>query len=118
MLNTGGCFCGAIRYEFDGEDHLVANCHCTMCRKTSAAPYVTWVIVPASDFRYTQGTPKMLQSSEKGKRYFCAECGTPVACIIGEQSTEVDVTVGSLDKPAEFKPTIDVHEDNRLPWVK
>ncbi len=118
MTNTGGCFCGAIRYEFEGAAHLVANCHCSMCRKTSAAPYVAWLIVAADVFQYTRGAPRVLASSEKGTRYFCPECGTHVACIISDRPTEVDVTLGSLDKPEDFTPTVDVHEEGRLPWVK
>ena len=46
MSIEGGCFCGAIRYEIDEGKHVVANCHCTLCRKTSAAPFVTWMVVP------------------------------------------------------------------------
>ena len=43
---NGGCFCGAINYEIQDGDYLVANCHCTMCRSISGAPFVTWLIVP------------------------------------------------------------------------
>ena len=46
MTTKGGCFCGTIRYEFDAEGIPVADCHCTMCRRTSGAPYVTWLVVP------------------------------------------------------------------------
>ena len=113
----GGCFCGAIRYTIDNGEYPVANCHCTMCRKTSAAPFVTWMVVPESAFRYTQGEPKVLVSSKKGTRYFCSNCGTPVVCIIGARPSEVDVTTGSLDNPEDFPPIVAVHEDTKLPWL-
>lgn len=116
-MAQGGCFCGAIRYAIDDGDYLVANCHCSMCRRTSAAPYVTWMVVPTTAFGYTKGSPTKLVSSRKGTRYFCSNCGTPIACVINSSPGEIDVTTGSLDNPEEFPPTLDVHEDTKLPWL-
>ena len=113
----GGCFCGAIRYAIDPGDYLVANCHCSMCRKTSAAAFVTWVVVPESAFRYVKGDPRMLRSSEHGARYFCSSCGTPLACINATHPGIVDVTSCSLDAPEDYPPTVAVHEDSRLSWL-
>ena len=113
----GGCFCGNIRYEIAQAEYPVANCHCSMCRKASGAPYVTWLIATKESFKYTQGSPAELQSSADGKRFFCDKCGTPVVCINESHPDIVDVTVGSLDQPEAFKPTMDVMEDTRLPWA-
>ena len=118
MPVQGGCFCGKIRYEFDEGDYPVASCHCSMCKKTSGAPFVTWIVVAATAFRYTAGTPSTLQSSEAGSRYFCSSCGTPVVCLSSKHPEIVDVTLGSLDQPDKFSPTMDVFEDTRLSWVK
>jgi hypothetical protein len=114
----GGCFCGAIRYEFESGDYPVANCHCSMCRKTSGAPFVTWAVVPENAFIYTRGSPAELRSSQAGTRYFCDKCGTPVVCISSKHPGIVDVTVGSLDCPQDFAPTMEVFEDSRLPWAQ
>lgn len=113
-MTTGGCFCGEIRYEFDAEEFPVANCHCSMCRRTSGAPYVTWLVVPVETFRYTKGEPQILNSSETGTRYFCDKCGTPVACINSTHPEIIDITLGSLDEPEKFEPTFDVYKDTRL----
>jgi hypothetical protein len=113
----GGCFCGQIRYAIADGAHIVANCHCSMCRKISAAPFVTWMVVPTQSFEYLKGRPKVLQSSEKGTRYFCADCGTPLVCVIKSRPDEVDVTTGSLDQPGDFPPTLAVHEDTKLKWL-
>ena len=116
-LSEGGCFCGSIRYEFPEGEHTIVNCHCGMCRKTSGAPYVSWIVVPESEFRYTQGAPARLESSKAGSRFFCSKCGTPVACMSTDHTGIVDVTVGSLDQPADYVPTVNIFEDSKLPWT-
>ncbi|MGB5096950.1 MAG: GFA family protein [Porticoccaceae bacterium] len=105
---TGGCFCGALRYRID-QVAQVANCHCSMCRRTSGAPFVSWRVVP-DHFAYTQGTPTHLKSSPRGDRYFRAVCGTPVACVVENQPDPIDITLGSLDHRNAFTPAIDVHQ--------
>jgi hypothetical protein len=116
-LVAGGCFCRAVRYEFAAGDYPAGNCHCTMCRRTSAAPFVAWVVVPQSAFRYSQGAPAVLASSDHGKRFFCDKCGTHLACVIAEHPEIVDVTIGSLDDPELFVPRFELHTDTRLTWL-
>ena len=113
----GGCFCKKIRYAIDDGAYPCADCHCTLCRRIHAAPYVTWIAVPAHTFRYTRAAPTVLQSSTQGTRYFCSACGSHVACIISEHPETVDVPLGSLDQPERFVPDDDVFADTRLSWL-
>jgi len=113
----GGCFCKRIRYAIDDGVYLSANCHCTMCRRVHAAPYVTWRVVPVDRFRYTGELPTTLASATDGMRYFCRACGTHLACVNASHPEIVDVTVGSLDAPEGFVPTLEVFADTRLPGV-
>ena len=113
----GGCFCRQIRYAIDAGEYLTANCHCTMCRRVHAAPYVTWIVVPVDRFRYSTQVPTSLASSTDGTRYFCSACGTHVACVNESHPEVIDVTVGSLDAPEAFSPTVDVYTDTRLAWL-
>jgi hypothetical protein len=116
-MMTGGCFCGRTRYEIDDGNCRCVNCHCTMCRRLHAAPYVTWLVVPADRFRYTTEPPQPLASSTHGTRYFCPRCGTHVACINDTHPEIVDVSVGSLDDPGSHPPDLDFYTDTRLPWT-
>jgi hypothetical protein len=114
----GGCFCRKIRYAIDDGAYLSVNCHCTMCRHVHAAPYVTWLVVPAERFRYLANAPTRLDSSPDGARYYCAACGTHVACVNAGHPEIVDVATGSLDAPERFEPTHEVYADTRLAWVR
>ena len=52
-----------------------SNCHCSMCRRTSGAAFLSWMAIPLIAFEYNKGNPKKLISSSQGTRYFCQECG-------------------------------------------
>ena len=114
----GGCFCGFIRYRFPVNDYPSGNCHCSMCRRISGAPYVSWMAIPVSDFEYSQGEPKKIISSSHGSRYFCPDCGTPVVCLLEEYPEQTYITINSLDKPEDFEPKGDMYTEDKLPWVK
>jgi hypothetical protein len=52
---TGGCMCGAVRYEASGDPLSVIFCHCESCRKNSGAPVVALAGYKRDCFRFTQG---------------------------------------------------------------
>jgi hypothetical protein len=35
--NSGGCLCGALRYEVEGEPLFAGYCYCADCRKGSGS---------------------------------------------------------------------------------
>lgn len=113
----GGCFCRSLRYEIDPGDASVVNCHCSICRKTSGAPYVTWILLSEEQFTLTDGSPAILNSSDNGTRWFCSLCGTPIAFRTTQRPGKVDVTVASLDDPAAFPPSKGVYVESKLDWV-
>src|ERR1700677_2764809 len=79
---TGGCLCGAIRYESDGEVLFALRCHCRDCQRQSGAASVAAIRVPAARFQVTKGTPKSFvaqaDSGNEITRAFCGDCGTPL----------------------------------------
>ncbi|MBV1878430.1 MAG: GFA family protein [Pseudomonadales bacterium] len=100
----GGCFCGEVRYTITDKKYPTGNCHCSMCSRVSAARVVPWMTLPKDSFSYIKGQPKTLKSSPTGQRYFCADCGTPIACTHTEHPGEIGITVYSLDAPDQLLP--------------
>jgi hypothetical protein len=116
--HNGGCFCGAVRYRASAPPLVVAHCHCTMCRRISGAPLVTWAVFATDAFAFTQGTPAELRSSPQAVRTYCARCGTPLTFVGNERPQMIDVTVGSMDRPEDFAPAVHVWTSSRIPWLR
>ena len=113
----GGCFCGAVRYEAGGEATHETNCHCSICRRTTGAPFVSWATFSKGQFRFTQGNPTAFASTRVGTRYFCPTCGCQLAFLYNSEPL-VDISLGSLDEPTHIVPKDNTHTSNQLRWVK
>lgn len=117
---SGGCACGAIRYECTAEPLFSLNCHCRDCQRETGSAYAPVLAVPKTAFTLTQGSPKYFaltaDSGQTTKRAFCAACGSPLFGLPGSRPDLVTIRVGSLDDPREFRPSQDIYTVSAQPW--
>mgnify|MGYP002630391682 CR=1 FL=1 len=118
---TGGCLCGAVRYEVSGEPTRIVNCHCDDCRKVTGSAFATNLFFKDSDITVTQGTPKVFQhTSDAGStmtKEFCGNCGSQ---LFGSGSRGVgmkSIKAGSMDDPSGVVPALDIYISRKLPGV-
>jgi hypothetical protein len=114
---TGGCYCGLIRFAVDGPVTHETNCHCSICRRTSGAPYVAWFTAASDRFRWTAGEPTRFASTARAARSFCPSCGTQLTFEHRDFPTEIDITICSLDDPDAIEPLHHIHTEGRPRWV-
>lgn len=105
---TGGCLCGRVRFEASGDPYRVGVCHCLDCRKHHGALFHASAIFPESAVIVEGET-----NSYEG-RYFCPHCGSSVFSKSGD---EVEINLGSLDAPDQFKPTYELWTIRREAWL-
>ncbi|HET9448608.1 MAG TPA: GFA family protein [Steroidobacteraceae bacterium] len=117
-IREGGCQCGAIRYRAAGEPVLAALCHCSSCRRASAAPTTGWAMFPQTQVTFTKGEPTTYASSAEGRRGFCNRCGTQVCFTASFLPGLIDMTIGSFDAPESLPPTMHYWDSKRLPWMR
>jgi hypothetical protein len=118
MTFTGGCHCGAIRYELHGEPMHggQALCHCADCRRSAGAPLVGWAMFPEDALTVLQGEAREYASSDHGRRWFCPTCGSGLF-YRNQQNLPglVDIQAATLDDPIPAVAHIQVAE--RIDWM-
>lgn len=105
MSFSGGCYCGAVRYEAGGEPRFKAQCHCRECQYISGGAENVFMVMGADDFAYVKGKPASFTRSDldnPSTREFCATCGTHIATLTSRDRTMVILKVGTLDDPAAY----------------
>ncbi|MBT7951989.1 MAG: GFA family protein [Gammaproteobacteria bacterium] len=115
---TGGCMCGAVRYEATGEPFAVTHCHCLSCRKHNGGPVVTLAGFKKEQLEFTKNDRKIYESSPGVGRAFCENCGTPLTWEGdgGELGQIFELHISTFDNPDVLVPTAHAFEPERIPW--
>ena len=113
---TGGCQCGTVRFAVFAQPIRIGLCHCRMCQKAVGGPFISLADVRHEDFAWTRGKPAAFRSSTIAERDYCAACGTPLSYRqIG--GSNIELTTGSFDQPAQVVPTYATGSESQLPWT-
>lgn len=117
---TGGCACGAIRYECSAEPMMSWKCHCRDCQRATGSAFVAGMIVPATAFTFTKGEPKYYgMKSTSGStiyRSFCPRCGAGIGGKSDGFPDIMGVRAASMDDPSGFEPLADIWTRSAQPW--
>ncbi len=115
---SGGCFCGAVRYEAEVNLRAAYYCHCRSCQKLSGTPAEIAVFVKPGTLRFTKEEPKYFQTSPFAKQGFCQHCGSRLDYVSPEKEEWNNISVGSLDHPEKVMPNEHICVESQLPWYK
>lgn len=101
----GGCYCGELRYQANGDPIVKGQCHCRECATFSGGGPNLFMVMPLDGFSYTKGTPKTFTRSDlesPATREFCGNCGTHIVTRRRELAGVV-LKIGTLDDPGVFE---------------
>ena len=116
---SGGCACGAIRYDSSEAPVAMVNCHCRDCQRAGGSAYSPTVVVRATALRFTSGEPTYYcVTAESGgtvRRAFCGACGAALLAATSTRPNFIGLRAGSLDDPSWFRPTADVWTGSAQP---
>jgi hypothetical protein len=102
---TGGCLCGAVRYEVVGELMPVINCHCSKCRRFHGhvgAYTATYrqhlVLVEMSGLQWYRSVRDETPEVYRG---FCRTCGSSLLWDPRKKPT-ISIATGAIDPPTRL----------------
>ena len=119
MHVAGGCFCGQVRYVFDGTPLSQGLCHCPDCKKVTGSAFAAYFTVHRDDLRMTGSLARTFGTSGRGtetQRNFCPSCGTTVFGG-GPGGEAINLYAGTFDDPALFAPETAIYVDARVAWA-
>ena len=114
---TGGCFCGAVRYEIEGSLRDVVNCYCGMCQRLHGS-YGAHSKADKNRIEMTeQRGLKWFASSDQARRGFCGECGSNLFWEPVDQPG-MGIVAGSLDQPTGLETIGHIFVDEKADFVE
>jgi len=119
-MYEGGCLCGGVRYELNGELGTIVICHCSRCRKAQGSAFAVNAPVPAARLRLLRGEELLTAyESSPGKfRVFCGRCGSPLFSRNTAMPDVLRLRIGSLDTPLPptVRPQHHIYASSKAGW--
>ncbi len=117
---TGGCACGALRYETADEPMVMNDCQCGDCQRTSSTGHGSYLTFPRRAAVTLKGEATrwdMVGDSGNVKtRAFCPACGSPVYLTFAAMPDLFTVHAASLDEPGRYKPQMVTYRVRGEAW--
>lgn len=116
--HTGGCLCGAVRYEVAGPLASIQLCHCRQCRKAQGSAFAANIPVQAARFRVLQGAAELREhrATPSKRRVFCGACGSPIFSQRDDAPETVRLRAGTLDDDTGLEVGFHIQAASRAPW--
>ena len=115
---TGGCGCGAVRFEVTAAPVSAAYCHCTRCqRRTGTAAAITARVAPGS-FRLVAGEEhvRAWEPDDGFEKMFCGLCGSALFSRNPQDPSVIGVRFGAFDRDPGIRPQHRQFVAYAAPW--
>lgn len=120
MPITGGCLCGAVRYEISSEPVTMRVCWCKDCQRLAAGNGSANLLFKRSTVKITGAPAIFSKAAESGNiidRKFCDTCGTQLFGETAARPEFIVVRAGTLDDNNIFKPVANIWTSSAPTWA-
>ena len=118
-MMTGGCLCGAVRYEASGEPVFAGHCHCRDCQRATGAGHASYMGITRSQVKVTGETRMFSVIADSGlsaNRQFCPVCGSQIFASDEATPDVLTIFAGTLDDTSQFSPRVAIYVRSRPHW--
>ena len=115
---TGGCGCGAVRFEIDAPLIGAGYCHCTRCQRRSGTAASVNAAPPPGSVRIVQGEERLRAWAPEGgfEKLFCGECGSALFSRASPEADIAGVRLGAFDDDPGVRPAWRQFVAYAAPW--
>lgn len=117
---TGGCACGAVRFETARAPVFQNHCQCRDCQRRSGTGHGSYLTFPGrSEMKITGAVSHWEVAGDSGNlksHAFCPVCGTQVFLTFAAMPDFIAVPAASLDDPSRFEPQVLTYRTRALSW--
>lgn len=117
---TGGCACGAVRYEISGEPMVMVDCQCRDCQRRSGTGHGSYLTFPDRTNVKLDGKATQWDiagdSGNIKSHTFCPVCGTPVYLTFPAMPQVFVIHAASLDEPSRYKAQLVTYTGRAQAW--
>jgi hypothetical protein len=105
---TGGCGCGAVRFEVSAPLVSAYYCHCTRCQRRSGTAAAANARPEPGSFHLVSGEQTLRAWTPEGgwEKWFCGDCGSAVFSRNPEDPDQMTVRLGALDADPGIRPSV------------
>lgn len=116
---TGRCLCGQVSYVVRGQPVVVAQCHCTECRRSSGTGHSVGAMFLAADVSVTGHTKEYKYISDKTSevtKASCARCGSPIFGRNSHNRAHITLPLGTMDDSHGLAVEVVIFERDKPHW--
>ena len=116
---SGGCHCGAVKYEITAEPMLAADCQCTDCQKLSGTGHTSNYVVPGDGVTVTGEMTQYTVTGDSGgqvTRSFCPKCATTLFSESTSMPGAMIMKAGTLNDPSAYQPQMVIYTKSAQDW--
>jgi hypothetical protein len=120
MKITGGCLCGAVRFESTAPPLVTRVCWCRLCQYLGAGSGTVNACFKTEGFTVRGTTSDYSNIADSGNvmhRSFCPTCGTPLFSSAEIRPHLIFVRAGTLDDPELARPAMTIWTGQAPSWA-
>ena len=120
MTVTGGCLCGAVRWESAEPPITTRVCWCRDCQYLGAGSGTVGACFRTETFKVSGNTSDFSSVADSGNRMhrrFCPDCGTPLFSEAEARPHLIFVRVGTFDDPNLADPAMTIWTSSAPRWA-
>ena len=115
---TGGCNCGAVRYEVSEPLVRASYCHCRRCQRRSGTAASAQAHPAPGSFRIVAGEDRLRvwKPESGGAKWFCGECGSALFGSNPAHPESIGIRMGTFDDDPGIRPSVRQYVAYAAPW--